>query len=159
MNYLIQDINKMQHVVDIFLKDNDVDIGATISLSEQTNKAQWCRYRDIIYNSFKGEYYQNGDEYFKIELNDKVWIKMGLANNTELILNTLLHECLHHIAFHKNLNFNDGDYDFEKLLFKKGVDSNYEDYELDELFPNESFSEGRSDNFNKIKSKYIKILS
>lgn len=134
MSYLIQDINRMQKVVDTFLKDNGIDIKATVSLSKETNKAQWGRYRDLVYNAFKKEYYQDGEEYFKIELNDESWVNMGLANNAEHILNTLLHECIHHIAFHKNLDFNDGDYDFEKLLFEKGIDSNYENYELDELF-------------------------
>lgn len=47
----------------------------------------------------------------------------------------------------------------DTFLTDNGIKSNYEDYELDELFPNGIFLGERKYNFDKIKYKYIEIMS
>lgn len=160
MNYLIQDTKKIQKVVDTFLKDNDIPITPKVVLTDRCPRAQWVRERTVEYNRKTMECISIGEDYFLIEFNDKNWIDMNVANNPETILNTIIHECLHHLAYHKNLEFNDGEHDFEKLLFDYGANSNYEDFELEDMY--EDFSDidlnNRKNNFEKTKNKYLKLL-
>lgn len=149
MKFLVQNIDKMQNVVDKFLKDNNIDVKANIILANRNPRACW--YRNIS---------PTGKDIFFIEFNDSNWISFNQGNNAESILNTLIHECLHHLAYHRKLKFNDGDYDFEKLLFEYGADSNYEDTDLEDI--DNRFLDfelyNRRENFIKTKNKYLKLL-
>lgn len=145
MNYLIRDTEKIQEVVNKFLEDNFLFVEPVkVQLSERTAKAQ-CR-QDWA-----------GDSY--IEFNDKAWIEMGVANNKEEILNTVIHECLHHALRCEGRGFHDGDLDFEQELICFGANSNYEDYELEEMHPEDLFNiDSRLENFESIKEIYIDML-
>lgn len=144
MNYLIRDTEKIQGLVNRFLEDNyPLSSEVVVQLSENTEKAQWVRRWDGYY----------------IEFNDKTWIEMGVANNKEKILNTVIHECLHHALWCEELENNDGSLDFEQELINYGADSNYEDYELEEMYPEDLFDiDKRLENFKSIKELYINML-
>lgn len=144
MNYLIRDTEKIQGLVNRFLEDSyPFSSEVVVQLSENTEKAQWVR-------RWNGYY---------IEFNDKAWIEMGVADNKEKILNTVIHECLHHALWCEELENNDGDLDFEQELINYGADSNYEDYELEEMYPEDLFNiDRRLENFKSIKELYINML-
>ncbi len=144
MNYLIRDTEKIQGLVNRFLEDNyPFSSEVVVQLSENTERAQWVRKWDGYY----------------IEFNDKTWIEMGVADNKEKILNTVIHECLHHALWCEGLENNDGDLDFEQELINYGADSNYEDYELEEMYPEDLFNiDRRLENFKSIKELYINML-
>lgn len=44
------------------------------------------------------------------------------------LVDTILHECCHIICMEENLGYNDGDYDFEKMLYDNHINSNYHRY-------------------------------
>ena len=90
--------------------------------------------RNAILSDFKGT-------------NEEVEIAIDLVD-------TILHECCHIICMEENLGSHDGDYDFEKMIYDKYINSNYHRYPR--ALTMQEQIEGEKEELNKL-SKILNI--
>ncbi len=70
------------------------------------------------------------------------------------LVDTVLHECCHIICMEQNLGYHDGDYDFEKMLYDKYINSNYHRYPYAKTMQEQN--KGDKENIKKL-SKILNI--
>lgn len=70
------------------------------------------------------------------------------------LVDTVLHECCHIICMEQNLGYHDGDYDFEKMLYDKYINSNYHRYPCAKTMQEQN--KGDKENIKKL-SKILNI--
>jgi predicted SprT family Zn-dependent metalloprotease len=67
--------------------------------------------KDALQFSFEGYTYEEDEE-------DEEEVAIALVD-------TILHECIHIICWEENIGCGDGDFDFEKMLYDRDINSNY----------------------------------
>ncbi|WP_270301841.1 hypothetical protein [Terrisporobacter petrolearius] len=112
-NIINNHIGKIEYIVDDFLKKNNcnVNIEIGIGVTEYVNMSVG---KITNRNSYG------------LSISPDMIIKLYYTQEEcTQIIDCLLHECVHIIAEERGLGFNDGDYDFEKLLYDMHIISNY----------------------------------
>lgn len=99
------------------------------------------------------------DDRYYLYIDKKTILKDFYETNEEIdiaisLVDTILHECCHIICMEENLGSHDGDYDFEKMIYDKYINSNYHRYPR--ALTMQEQIEGEKEELNKL-SKILNI--